>query len=220
MDTLLSVMIPWREEPSRVPLLHAVMDWYNDALGVEPYLIDTDHQPFNRAAARNECVHRARNSVIVINDADTIPEYEPLMAAIENVQEDGVAQLPFTRCKLLNESGTFDYLCGRDPWDCAGPYMTGSVGGVMVTTTDIWAQHGGQDERFIGWGFEDAAWHMAHTTLIGPPRRHEGAIYSLRHKPTTRVPDTHKIGGELVYAYEQAKGNPGAMRQLVFRSGF
>lgn len=211
-----SVMIPWREEESRVPLLHAVMNWYKENLGADPYLIDTDQQPFNRAAARNECVRKAPDEIIILNDADTIPEYEPLMAAIENVQMSGLAQLPYTKCKLLNESGTHDYLNGAKIWKCAGPYMTGSVGGTMVTTKDIWSQHGGQDERFIGWGYEDAAWYMAHMTLIGSPIRHEGMIYSLRHTPTKREPDTHKIGGELIYRYENAKGDYEAMKRLVF----
>jgi len=211
-----SVMIPWREEPSRLRSLEYVQNWYRHNLGVEPILCDTDHVEFNRAGARNECVRQATEQVIIINDADTIPELSPLLSAVAQIQIDSLAQLPYTLWRSLDEIASEAVMSGTAPSERPGLELDGSVGGVMVTTRDIWTRHGGQDERFVAWGYEDAAWCMAHDTLVGAMRRHSGYIYSLRHTPSVREETTQNIGLELVYRYHQANGNPDAMRELVF----
>ena len=86
----------------------------------------------------------------------------------------------------------------------------------MVTTRDIWQRHGGQDERFISWGYEDTAWGVAHETLLGPLHRHRGFVYALTHVITERKEETQNIGIDLMQRYEDARHDIEAMRELVF----
>ena len=78
------------------------------------------------------------------------------------------------------------------------------------------ARHGGQDERFRGWGFEDAAWYLAHETLLGaPPERHPGRVYALHHVGETRAGIQYDANAARMERYRSAAGDPVAMAQLV-----
>ena len=94
--------------------------------------------------------------------------------------------------------------------------MIGACSGVYVTTPRTWSRHGGQDERFRGWGFEDAAWYVAHQTLLGAsPVRHEGIVYALDHAPEVRAGAGYETNAALMGRYRAAEGDPAAMAQLV-----
>ena len=86
--------------------------------------------------------------------------------------------------------------------------VRGACSGVYVTTPRTWAAHGGQDERFRGWGFEDAAWYLAHEALLGePPIRHEGRVYALHHAPRCG-PARVRANAALMDRYRAAEGDP------------
>jgi len=94
--------------------------------------------------------------------------------------------------------------------------VIGACSGVYVTTPRTWARHGGQDERFRGWGFEDAAWYLAHGALLGqPPVRHEGRVYALHHAAEVRAGAHYDANAALMERYRAAEGDPVAMAQLV-----
>ena len=94
--------------------------------------------------------------------------------------------------------------------------MHGACSGVYVTTPRSWWSHGGQDERFRGWGFEDAAWYVAHETLLDEvPRRHEGIVYALNHTAQAREGDQYDANAALMEQYREARSSRDAMRQLV-----
>lgn len=94
--------------------------------------------------------------------------------------------------------------------------MNGACSGVYVTTPQSWWSHGGQDERFRGWGFEDAAWYVAHETLLDEvPRRHEGVVYALHHAVQAREGNQYDANAALMEQYREARSSRVAMRQLV-----
>ena len=129
------------------------------------------------AACRNLGVGGAElDDVVVVNDADTLPSRRPCARRSLPPRTSGRVHLPYTEYRWLGAEGTAQLRAGARPprtarsTSCAAP-----APGVYVTTPRTWAAHGGQDERFRGWGFEDAAWYLAHETLLGraagPPRR-------------------------------------------------
>jgi hypothetical protein len=212
------VCIPWRPQPSRLDAFARVTDWYSQILpGVRIVAVDTDHTPFNLAACRNVAVreHGADGSVVVLSDADTMPEREPLLAAVAGAATSGRVHLPYTEYHWLGAQGSAQFASGVDLADCEYELVRGACSGVYVTTAETWSAHGGQDERFRGWGYEDAAWNVAHTTMLGEPLRHEGSVYALHHVAETRAGAHFDANAALMERYRDASGDPEAMLSLL-----
>ena len=213
------VVIPWRAQESRLAALDAVTAWYRENLpAAEIRLVDCEDVMFNLAQARNLGVASVDDpdSVVVIGDADTIPQRESLLAAIAGAAESGRVHLPYTEYRWLGASGTAQFTAGAALVDADFELVRGACSGVYVTTPRTWASHGGQDERFRGWGFEDAAWYLAHSTILGePPRRHEGRVYALHHVAAERAGEQYEANAAHMERYKAAASDPVAMSALV-----
>jgi len=218
-DSMLTVVIPWRPQPSRTSAFDAVVDWYRANIGdVDFVLVDSTDEVFNLAQCRNIGIRSIADpsEVVVINDADTIPEREPLLAAIAAAATSKLVHLPYTEYHWLGATGTAQYANGIAGAECDFDLIKGACSGVYVTTPETWWSHGGQDERFRGWGFEDAAWHVAHETLLGEaPRRHEGRVYALHHEPQVREGEQYEANAALMAEYRASNSDPRAMRAFV-----
>lgn len=214
-----AVIIPWRYQQSREYAVRLVADWYAtnlpDATVVK---VDSDDEVFNLSAARNLGVRQHSDyDVVILNDADTIPDLATLQEAIEQCQETGLVHLPYNEYRSLRLTGTQEYLGGKPVDECDHLVVDGACSGVYVTTPDTWWSHNGQDESFRGWGFEDAAWWVAHTTLLGQePQRHVGRVYAFHHESSLKEGDQYSANAARCYEYLQAEGDVEAMRRLVF----
>ena len=213
------VIVPWRPSPSRLPAFALLTKWYAEHLPeFELQTVDTGDQPFSLAACRNAGVAAAgRDQVVVINDADTLPEPAPLREAVLAAATSGLVHLPYTEYRWLGASGTAQLAAGVDAAQCTvEQYVSGACSGVYVTTPRTWAAHGGQDPRFRGWGFEDDAWYLAHETLLGaPPARHSGSVYALHHVGEVRAGVHYDANAQLADRYAAASGDRAAMAQLI-----
>ena len=213
-----TVIVPWRPAPSRVPAFEFVLDWYARRLPeFVVKTVDTDDDVFVLAACRNLGIASADpDEVVVVCDADTLPEPEPLRAAVAAARTSGLVHLPYTEYRWLGRSGDAQLRAGVPAEECEHELVIGACSGVYVTTPRTWARHGGQDERFRGWGFEDAAWYLAHGALLGqPPVRHEGRVYALHHAAEVRAGAHYDASAALMERYRAAEGDPVAMAQLV-----
>jgi hypothetical protein len=158
----------------------------------------------------------ASDEVVVVNDADTLPEPDALRAAVAAAAASGRVHLPYTEYRWLGAEGTAQLRAGALAEDCAFELIRGACSGVYVTTPRTWAAHGGQDERFRGWGFEDAAWYLAHETMLGgPPIRHGGRVYAMHHVAETRAGARYDANAALMDRYRAAAGDAAAMAQLL-----
>jgi hypothetical protein len=216
-----AAVIPWRGgQPDRERHHQTVRAHLRDLLP-DAWHIDADsgHQPFSRAGSRNHGVRLAQDvgaEVVVLCDADTLPEREPLLAAIDGAH-DGLLHLPYTRYRSLTRRGLAQYRRGDPLMDCDVDHdHEGATGGVIVIRVDAWWRAGGMDERFQGWGHEDAAFRLAADTLLGPTVRHPGAIHHLWHarewnlgSPEFRANAAH------MERYTEAGGDQDAMLALV-----
>lgn len=216
---MVSVIIPWRPQPSRIAAFERVTAWYRDAIP-EAHLVtvDSGDDPFNLARCRNLGVAGVEDpdDVVVIGDADTLPELAPLREAIHAARSSGLVHLPYTRYHWLGAEGTAAFAAGMPLEDAPYDLVVGACSGVYVTTPHTWRRHGGQDERFRGWGFEDAAWYVAHETLLGaPPQRHEGRVFALHHQPEQRSGPQYDANAALMERYRVASSDVDAMAELV-----
>lgn len=216
-----AVAIPWRPgTPERNAHHEHVRAHLRGLLPGAIHLdVDSGHTPFSRAGSRNEGVRQAEAAgaaVVVLCDADTLPEAEPLHAAIE-AATDGRLHLPYSWYRGLSRDGTQTYLAGAPAADCpidlAHEWATG---GVLVIQPGAWWQAGGMDERFTAWGFEDAAYRIAADALLGPTVRHQGTITHLWHPQESGLGSPqHVANGQLCQRYVDATGKPDDLRQLV-----
>ena len=216
---MVTVIIPWRPQPSRLAAFEATSRWYVENLpGAVVRTVDSGEVPFNLARCRNVGIAGLpQDEVVVIGDADTIPSLEPLQEAIAAAATSGLVHLPYTRYQWLGALGTAAFFDGAPLDAIEATLVVGACSGVYVTTPRTWASHGGQDERFRGWGFEDAAWYVAHETLLGEaPRRHAGAVFALHHETQLRAGQQYEANAALRERYRDAEQSPEAMRELVF----
>ncbi|MFJ6653752.1 hypothetical protein ACIQLJ_13260 [Microbacterium sp. NPDC091313] len=213
------IVIPWRPAPSRLDAFDRVIAWYRENLPSLPIeTIDTGDVPFVLAACRNAAMRAADpHEVVVVGDADTIPELDPLIEAIRAAATSPYVHLPYDEYRWLGRTGSAQYAAGVALQDCiVEQYVDGACSGVYVATPRAWESHGGQDEGFRGWGFEDAAWLLAHSTLLGaPPRRHRGRVYALHHIGEVRAGAAYDANAARMQSYRSAAGDPSAMARLV-----
>lgn len=213
------VFVPWRPQPSRVGAFERLTAWYAAELPeFELRAIDTDDVPFNLAACRNAAfAGRADDEIVILNDADTVPEREPLLEAVRAAAHDDLVHLPYTEYRWLGASGSGQFADGTPLGECDHEVVRGACSGVYVSSARAWRGHGGQDERFRGWGYEDAAWYVAHRALLGAlPARHDGRVYALHHVPEVRAGAQYDANAALMDRYREASESPEAMRALVF----
>jgi hypothetical protein len=182
--------------------------------------VDSGHERFHRGATRNLGVRLALEAgldVAVVCDADTLPEYVPLISAVRGAAEDGLLHLPYTRYRALTERGSRRYMRGADPGRCPTELdWEYSTGGVFVIQPRRWFDAGGMDERFTGWGFEDTSFRTAADALLGPTIRHPGTIVHLWHPSTQdRGTPEKETAKQLALRYDAAGGNPAAVLSLI-----
>lgn len=218
--TRVLVAVPWRAQPHRVYAHDLTVARYKDLLPDAVVVdVDTDHHPFCLAGCRNAGVRAAERrgaGVAVLADADTLPERGPLLAAIEGAATSNVVHLPYDRYHSLRAAGTAQFQAGIPLEQCDHLHIDGACSGVYVTTPSTWWAHGGQDELFRGWGFEDAAWWAAHVTLLGAePVRHPGRVYALTHESQVKEGEQYAANAGRCFRYHQAQGDQSAMRTLI-----
>ncbi|MFE7461683.1 galactosyltransferase-related protein [Streptomyces sp. NPDC057554] len=179
--------------------------------------VDTGHERFHRAAARNAAVERAGSGVVVLCDADTLPEEQPLRAAIESAALDGHLHLPYTLFVGLSQEGA-DQVHQGVSHRSAHVLETSSrpTGGVLVIDADAYWEAGGHDERFTGWGWEDTAFRRQADCLLGPTVTHPGIIYHLWHPSAANLHSAQYHTNQNLYRnYHRYRNDPTWMRSLT-----
>lgn len=218
------VLVPRRPEPWRDKLwkfvrerVEAELDWPI----VEGLSVDG---PFNRSRALNEAAKEAGDwKAAVILDADTVPDFERLRRAVELAAETGELICPQDVFRSLNREGTKAVLAGRcaindapKRWDYPQPKSS-----CIALGRALWEQTGGFDERFEGWGFEDASFYHACEALAGIERL-EGPVWHCWH-PRSAEKDPHSEAYEANQAlgarYKAARRDPDAMRAILAEPG-
>ena len=206
-----TVCIPWRPSESRMKPYERVRRFWAERFPDWPVIAeDSDTEIFSASRARNNAVRKAATEIVVVADADTIPEADNVVRA---VADPAGVTYPFTTWRLIPAEYA-DRPLEEFPRIPAliDPHATG---GVMVTTTDEYWRLGGQPEEFHGWGYEDQAFKYV-AQALSEWRRIPGAAYSIDHQadsPAWTRDITRNAG--LVRPYRIAADKPQLMREIV-----
>lgn len=204
-----TVAIPWRPQPDRMNA-HARVVAFWEHNGFRIIEADsTPELPFSLSEARNNAVRQVTTPVVIVADADTIPDIGRVHQAIDM---DGVIW-PFERYRHIPA----DWVDRADLMAApADREYNESLGGLLVTQCDLYWQLGGMDDRFERrWGYEDNAFHAAAETLA-TVHRLPGVVFSFNHDADRDLsldnPNRHRWD-----LYKFARGKPQMMRELLKR---
>jgi len=219
-DIKVAVVIPWLPKDDRLYAYNILVEWYKNNLPDAEIISAYDgRSPFCLSGTRNVGVLQAQESgaeVVIINDADTIPQLESLLLAIEYAKDNNCCVLPYDEYRSLRKDGTREHLNGIPLEMCNYFEVPGACSGCYVTTPETWWAHYGQDERFRGWGFEDAAWFAAHTTILDrEPHRIKGLVFSFHHTGENKEGPQYESNAALCFNYLNAQGDKEKMKEIA-----
>lgn len=206
------VCIPWRAMRDRVPAFARVRRFWEEA-GFTIITADSDPAlPFNLSQARNNAVRQAGTDVVIVADADTIPDLKIIDRAIRATKHNHVIY-PFDEYIYLGERpdvATVDVETAETE-----RIYTASVGGIMVLRRALYWDLGGHDEGFHRWGYEDTAFQLVAETLAGI-ERFPGKVWAFGHHAERDM--THANPGRArIMLYRFARRDEKIMRELIRR---
>ena len=234
----IGLVIPWRATPDRQKPFDAVMDWYaTNFPEFEIFISDRPGEQWQHSASRNDGVRKAQDArcdIIVMNDADTIPQKQTLLNAIQAASQDFYIHNPYTICKYLSNHYTNEFLDGnialedlpagspQKEWTPNGietiwesDYV---CGGIFVFQPKAWWDLGGMDEKIVH-GPEDLCFQQAHQVIKGMKFvRHAGTIYAMSHLQREKITNKDKrreIENIAIYDKYMEITNPEQMLKLV-----
>lgn len=204
----IGVVIPWREQPSRVRAFEAVTEWYKTNLPeAKIYTADRPGPVWNMSGSRNDGVRMAEADgcdVIVMSDADTIPQIEPLSQAIDAAYRDNLIHNSYSQYRMLGDQGTEQFFSGIPLQRCSSKIYETACSGIHVFTPKAWWDLGGNDEKFKEWGYEDTAFEYVHNLVHGfPIVKHKGMAFSLGHEPQRREGEHYNRNRDLYQEYQR-----------------
>jgi len=168
------ICFPWRGgNPDRERAYGLVRSYYG-LFDIPMFEGDSTLEGFSPARARNAAAEAAGDwDIAVFLDADCVIPFVNVWRGVEHARKTGCVTLPWDEFYSMTEEGHrlgYDtYIPVDDPeveevWransiGCERPLY--SPGGSVIVPREVWDRVGGYDERFIGWGFEDAAFLVA-----------------------------------------------------------
>lgn len=186
-----SVLIPYRRAPGRERAYFYTLSWWGRHFpAVQLCIGNSEGEDFNRSEARNNAFRLADKEVLVVADADTVPNVEAVTMAVDLVAAgDAPWVLPYGLGRYYNLSmeTTEDIYREKpetvqEPWTAIQwEHKLDSVAGCLVMRRGHFKALGGYDPRFTGWGGEDVAFAHALDVVVGPHARCDSYICHLWH---------------------------------------
>jgi hypothetical protein len=198
----LSVLIPWRTDngPRQAALDYILPLWR--ATGAEVCIGQDDPDgPFNCARAQNRAFRKATRDKLVMFGADCVPDFDVLTVASRMLERSPWLPL-FQATGYYSRDATAKILRSEEPLHVAPfehlvPFCTGVVGLSRAAYLGV----GGMDERFAGWGMEDAAFRRALYVKYGDQVPLPFTLQCLWHEESARGHSSER-NWELIREYE------------------
>lgn len=217
-----TVMIPFKSDcPWRKNAVEYVYKAYKAIAlehgNMEVRVASDDSKDYSRAAMRNKAVEWSDNGVVVLADADILPNPIPLLSAIRCAQKGGM-HLPYNYYRALSKDSTSLYYANNylDVNSLPMAYDSyDSTAGIIVIRKDQWWKAGGMDERITGWGWEDTAFYAAAETMLGPVKRHKGTINHLWHPFAGEIGSEGYLKNKAIYERYEAAKTPRQLEEIL-----
>lgn len=210
--------------PERIRNRNYVAKYLVDNLSSEGFDVVLRHNDPNiteRGAARNDITkwaYRNKFPVMVMADADCVPEVQPLVQAIAGAADQGGLHFAFHKYRELTREGTKLWVRGlKDEavrtlvYSCEGSY-----GGTMVMPPADWVRCGGSP-HLVGWGFEDIIFSIqARTILEKPTVWYDGWLTHLWHQSNIAIgSDSYKRNIAICRRFEAVHDNASELWRLI-----
>jgi glycosyltransferase involved in cell wall biosynthesis len=225
-----SIIIPFRDQGDRSRQLEWLRRRY-EALApdfeviVEP---DDGREPFSKTIAVNNGFKKATGDILAVIDADVWVERQTIEEAASMIRSRRAVWVrPAATVLRLSEETTWGLI--EQPADIDTPdflvsqcdAITQTVGLAFVVSADHFADLGGMDPRFRGWGWEDNAFNDAMRCLHGREVVFDRPLVHLWH-PRPKDQNGRRVwanqgerNATLGTRYKRARRDPAAMRKLV-----
>jgi len=211
---MISILVPYRPDGAHRDNLwtYCQQQW-----ATTPYEIVEGHEsgagPFNASQAFNNAASKASGNVFVTFGADHLPNMPAIDNAAHRATVHGWAPV-FTETREYSPEDTYAILHGANPYDLPTHQTAPFCIAIIAVTREAWIPF---DERFNGWGSEDAAWRLALEGIHGEPQPTPAqALHALWHPPAPRTHAEHNH--QLLREYVDAL-NARRMRQHLTRVG-
>jgi hypothetical protein len=185
-----SVLIPWRGgDPQRERVFEYVLDQWA-SIPVQVCVGEDDPEgPFNCSRAQNRAFLKAHRRYLYMVGADTLPDRNSVFFAENHLREPlREPWIPvFATTSYYSEEATDRILSGANPADEFFEYTLPFCTGPVALTRDAYVATGGMDERFSGWGYEDAAFRQTLAGLFGAPPALSATCRCLHHRVDHRI---------------------------------
>lgn len=207
----LSVLIPYRPDTEYRERLNAVTSRLWRATGAEViYASDGLTGPFSFSKAINAARRAASGDCFLSYSVDALPPSPDTLARLASRLHAGTPWVAGWRGQIRYSGPQTDLILAGAPASAVGEPIGGiSLGreALVAVRADVWDELRGYDERFLGWGPEDKAWHFALKTLYpdGEDQPTEGLFRTLWHPTTPRT--LLKKNVELFREYHQHKAD-------------
>ena len=219
--TDVTVCLPWRPTPDRIPAHdRCIKYWCDNGFQV----IESDSDPEHGwlcNQARNNAVRQADSDIVVIADADTLPDNITQVHEAITMIRTGHADIVWAFDVYRHIPGSAVEVEDLSTVSIDKEYRHGSPGGIIVASVEKFWEIGGFDEKFErgAWGFDDEAFMLTARTLLTTARI-PGAIWSFNHGVSEYVTggrdltdaNPNKARAKL---FQFADGQPDVMRALL-----
>lgn len=166
-----SILLPWRPDGGirdRIFYGYVLPRWTET--GADVCVGEDDPEgPFNCSRAQNRAFRQAKHDRLFMIGADTLPDRGALVWARAHLIHTYHWFPIFEKTGYYSEADTERILSGADPDSIELDYVLPFCTGPVALTRDAYVATGGMDERFSGWGYEDAAFRQTLAGLFGAP---------------------------------------------------
>lgn len=224
----LSILVPWRGgDPDREGAWEYIQGYWQ---GIEPDLPfkieviegrDSGVGPFNCSAAINDAFKVASGKYVAIYGADCLPSATSLIETWYRLHHKGDPWVPmYNRVEYFDKTGSEEIYNGAFPGTIVPdpklsvPFQTA----FLAMPRSVYKATGGHDERFVGWGAEDAAFRRVLHVLFGDQYSINLPMHCLWHATGHRSMSRENY--ELCREYEQITRTDEMLEYLNKRGSF
>ena len=215
--------------------LKFIQEYYNKNLPNAELIIQYDNESdmskkwldFNKSKQLNLGVQRATRNNLLITDIDMIISVADIVKAYEEIiikkfilMAGILVELDQTTTDIIFEQGLLYNINELDYTKFTHHINKDTqANGCYMTTKALYNACGGHDERFVGWGSEDAQFILCAVTMNDRKiYRSKGLVYHMYHERSGDRPrnDDAWIKKEKIFTqYNQAYGRKSLMKELI-----